>query len=163
MSNSDVTLTWEKAMRAAWGYVHANELERAAVTGSVLRRKKAVHDVDLLVIPAPGVALPKAEKPLNVCVTTRECWEPALMQYGPAVESVIGTRARAKARGYTLNQYGLWRGGELVSRSAEDICALVEATVSQWVVRSLGGDLVLVPCHRRKARCSLSVSAGGVA
>lgn len=145
MSTTGVELTWDEAMRLAHRYVraHEGEFERAAVVGSVLRRKPMVHDVDLLVIPAPGVTFQKPEKPLNVFVTTHECWEPALMQYGPAVESVIGQRSRAKALGFTLSQYGLRRGPDFVSRDAEEICGLIGATVSEWVLRSLDGDLVL--------------------
>lgn len=148
MSKSDTKIEWAEAMNCAEQFVvtYLPLLERVAVMGSTFRRKAQVHDVDLLVTPLPGVMLPKFEKPLNVFVTTSESWETAVMQYAPDVESVIGTRYRAKIRGFKLNQYGLFVGSEknwtLVSRSAQEIYQLVGMSMSQWVKKSLAGELV---------------------
>lgn len=132
---------WEYGEQLAreWAVAHDNEIERAAIVGSVLRKAEECHDVDILVIPKTGMTIIEADPPINIFITTRDAWEPALMQYAPSVGSTIGTRARAKEAGYKLNQYGLFHKEQLVTLSARRIVQVINATLSQWVDKSLNG------------------------
>ena len=130
----------------AWVEAHADQLERAAIVGSVLRDHPTCKDVDVLAVPKAGVK-PVALPPVNLFLTTHEGWEASVLQYAPGM-ATIGIRAKAKAKGYRLNQYGLYRGEMLVASGADEICRLAGVPLPVPVRRSLAGELVLIPLRK---------------
>jgi len=67
----------------------------------------------------------------DVLFTTPESWGAALMHTTGPKELNIAQRARAAARGLTLNEYGLFRGSERLAGASEE--EIYEALQMPWL------------------------------
>jgi len=142
-ANDRRNISYEEGIKLGKEYLASIEpsIIRGAIIGSLLRKHDFVHDIDILAILDEGYEIPKPNKPINLFLTTVECWEAALLQYAVGL-SVMAMRSNAKKRGYKLNQYGLFKEDVLLALTAKDICTLLEIPIPEPIVRSLSGELV---------------------
>lgn len=115
-------------------------MTHVAVCGSVRRERPEVGDIDLLVIGdlsrlrgenswwrwveggEKKATLEFEGRQVNVLATGWVAWGAAMLYFTGPHDYNIGMRRLAKSRGLKLNEYGLWRGNELLaSRSETDI------------------------------------------
>jgi len=143
--NERRNISYEEGIRLGHEYIAsiASDIIRGAIIGSLLRKHDYVHDIDILAILDEGCEIPKPQKPINLFLTTKACWEAALLQYAVGL-SVMAIRSNAKKRGYKLNQYGLFVGDTLRALTVKDICDLLEIPIPEPIVRSLSGEFVIV-------------------
>jgi DNA polymerase (family X) len=99
------------------------------IAGSIRRKKPMPTDIDILIIPRLGVEPIKREiatlgkiisagekrissriqgVKVDVVITDWQSWAPALMYLTGPAGANIWNRRLAMAKGYKLNQYGLW-------------------------------------------------------
>jgi DNA polymerase (family 10) len=142
--------------------------KRAMVAGSFRRRKETVGDLDVLVTSTdPEAAMDRlAANPLVVKVQARgdtkqtvrlrsglqldlrvvpeESFGAAAQYFTGSKEHNIVIRRRAQERGLKLNEYGLFRGDELVaSRTEEDVYAAVDLPWIPPELRENRGEIEL--------------------
>ncbi len=130
-----------------------------AFVGSFRRQLETCGDADLLVVPRSpadvfllGAVLHRAggktfvggsdfvyiqldNTPVNVFVTTPECWGSALQYTTGSREHNIAVRSYAKMRGLTANQYGVFHGAssEKIPGSSETESGFYAALGLRWV------------------------------
>ncbi len=149
------------------------EVKRIEMAGSVRRRKETVGDADLLVIsdkPKPVmdyfVSLPEAARVLahgetksaitlkngmnvDVRVVPEESYGAALSYFTGSKDHNVMLRQIAIKKGYTLNEYGLFRGkagakGRLVAgRSEEEIYKALDMSYIEPEMREMRGEIEL--------------------
>jgi len=123
--------------------------DRVAMAGSIRREKEEVGDIDLCFIPSPdpfnveafnsqlggmfGWQKPKRKsdplKPKRVglfeevqidfYITTKESWGAMLMFCTGSPQMNIRQRQIASAKGYKLNEKGLWEGDKMIAGATE--------------------------------------------
>ena len=112
------------------------------IVGSLRRQKQNPNDVDIILIPKDkgtiastmallGIRESGGEKreawivdevKVEVYYATEEAWGAFLLMYTGSKRLNISMRILAKTKGLMLNQYGLFRGIELIaSKTEEDI------------------------------------------
>jgi DNA polymerase (family 10) len=151
---------FETAMRAVPGVVHA------VVAGSVRRMQETIGDIDLLVTTsspttaiAAFIALPEVARimesgPTKVTVELKNGMQADLRviedaSFGAALQYFTGdkhhnveVRKIAIAKGYKLNEYGLWKGAKLVAAKTEE--AVYEKLGLAWMppeLRTASGEI----------------------
>jgi DNA polymerase (family 10) len=147
---------------------HLKSTQQAIVAGSFRRRKETVGDLDVLVTSVdPDEAMDRlAENPLVVKVLARgdtkqtvrlrsglqldlrvvpeDSFGAAAQYFTGSKEHNIVIRRRAQERGLKLNEYGLFRGEELVaSRTEEDVYAAVDLPWIPPELRENRGEIEL--------------------
>lgn len=92
------------------------------------RQHKFVHDIDILVVPRPGLEDLKLKKPewknVNFFLATKETVEPTLIHWGLG-KAIIHLKREAKKRGFKLTRYGLMLDDGTVVRDARKIFKLL--------------------------------------
>lgn len=120
-------------------------VSKAEIAGSIRRQRPAIRDVDIVVgcsernrlrvIAGLRQALPNAGKgevkvrgeirvaghvrQIDVSVTSLSSWGACMMYLTGSKEHNVLMRVKAKQMGYTLNEYGIWKGEELVASKTE--------------------------------------------
>jgi DNA polymerase (family 10) len=142
------------------------EVSRAAVAGSARRRKETVGDIDILAasrepakVTARFVALPEVEHvhaqgpgrtsvrlklglDADLRVVPEESWGAALCYFTGSKAHNVALRARAMARGWKLNEYGLFKGKKaLAGRSEEDIYRALGLAYIAPELREAAGEI----------------------
>ena len=115
---------------------------RMLIAGSLRRQKTFVHDIDIVAIVADETAQKRLDdwlanrfgrqangKParrgeirgmaVDIYIATPEDVGAQLLTWTGSAEYNIRMRAKAKRKGFKLNQYGLWRGDERVAGRTE--------------------------------------------
>jgi DNA polymerase (family 10) len=116
--------------------------EKLEIVGSIRRMKEYVNDVDVVLIPnfketirinmdAIGIHQSGGDKKeawivngvkVELYYATHDTWGAFVLMYTGSKEYNISMRVKAKGLGYILNQYGLFKGEELIAnRYEEDI------------------------------------------
>lgn len=113
--------------------------KRAEVVGSIRRKEKNPVDIDIVLIPKnrekleefmkkKGRFLQGGEKKsrfrvegvnVELYYTTPESWGATLLAYSSRFGAGIGLRVVARAKGFKLNQYGLFKKGKMVAGKTE--------------------------------------------
>jgi DNA polymerase (family 10) len=139
----DPTVRWDREFALVAGRKAASAIDplvsRLAYAGSVRRMRPDVGDVDLLVIPKPGLSWESIKSAvasvcedgrvvgrggkltgwvpvdgdavkLNVFFTDSESWGAALMFTTGSRKYNVACRAFARKKGLKLNEYGVWKG-----------------------------------------------------
>lgn len=150
---------------------------RAEVAGSVRRRKETIGDADILVIssdPKPVmdyfVSMPEVARVLahgetksaitlkngmdvDVRVVPEESYGSALAYFTGSKDHNVALRQTAIKKGYTLNEYGLFKGtkaakGKLVAgRSEEEIYRALGLDYVEPEMREMTGEVELALKH----------------
>ena len=125
--------TYENARKIALRWVShiamLSSTEKVAIVGSLRRKKNKVGDIDLQVIGNPsyiqqlfwdrGVELDSGDTKrqiyqlksgvmINIFYTAPHSWGSSLMHNTGSRTYNIRKRLHSKAKGYKLNQYGIW-------------------------------------------------------
>ena len=117
---------------------------KGAIVGSILRNHPTVKDVDVLIVPKEGVLEFPIPDGINLFKTPLESWECSVLHWATG-RAIIGIKAKAKLKGMTLNQYGLFdAAGTVITREVSDVCKLLDVMIPEPVEESLDGHLVLV-------------------
>tara|TARA_R100000963_G_C4608633_1_gene79802 strand:+ start:253 stop:750 length:498 start_codon:yes stop_codon:yes gene_type:complete len=103
--------------------------EKVAIVGSLRRKEEIVNDIDIQVIGSPSdirdmmwmagieatsegdrrcIYRLKSGVYLNIFFTQQHAWGSALMHNTGSKTYNIRRRLRSQAKGYKLNQYGIW-------------------------------------------------------
>lgn len=113
--------------------------EGIEIAGSIRRNKPNPVDIDIVLIPKDkekiinylrtrGKFIQGGDKRVTFRIegvktelyfTTPESWGATLLAYSSKKGSAIGLRILARAKGFKLNQYGLFRKGRLVAGRTE--------------------------------------------
>lgn len=127
----------------------AGAFVRAELSGSILRQKPEVGDVDIVAIAGPNAAdfliaqfgLQKNKKParcglvegvqIDIVLTTAEAWGAAMMFYAGPAELNIRQRAFAKRQGCLLNEKGLWKDEVRVAGETQE--GIYAALGMSWI------------------------------
>lgn len=138
---------------------------RYQICGSFRRGRAQVKDLDVLVIGdyvqtynavvAEGwpivVGQPDSKQHIlrfmvgglliDLMFVTEEVWGTAAMHHTGPVEVNIIQRARAKKRGMSLNQFGLWKGEEkIASKTEEEVYKALEIEYMTPEEREIAGN-----------------------
>lgn len=109
------------------------------IAGSIRRKEKKAKDIDIVLIPKniekikntlskKGKFLQGGDKRMTFRIegikvelyfTKPESWGATLLSYSSRVGSAIGLRIYARARGFKLNQYGLYKKGKQIAGKTE--------------------------------------------
>jgi DNA polymerase (family 10) len=126
------TWTLEVAEQAAIEFMHrirtnmGSGIGRMEVCGSIARRVPEVHDIDILAVSEEmkgtlaRLTTPEGI-PVDVYYTSEESWGAFQMFLTGSAAYNVMMRAKAKAKGFKLSQYGLFNRetGELVASKTE--------------------------------------------
>jgi DNA polymerase (family 10) len=148
-------------------------VERAAVAGSIRRRRETIGDLDFLVVapvPAPVmaffVALPEVEHvygqgPTKAMVRLRsgldadlrvmssESWGAALNYFTGSKDHNVALRRIAIERGYKLNEYGVFDGDRAIAgRTEEEVYAALGLAYVPPELRENRGEIELARADR---------------
>lgn len=113
--------------------------KRIKIAGSIRRKEKSPKDIDFIIIPKnkkkikellnkKGKFLQGGDKKLyfkiqkikvEIYFTTEKSWGAILLAYSSKKGSAIGLRILARAKGFKLNQYGLFKKGKYVAGKTE--------------------------------------------
>lgn len=116
---------------------------RIEIGGSIRRHKKDPTDIDIILIPKNEISKEEIEEVLSkkgkrvlggeqkayfkiegveveIYYTTPEEWGAALMAYSSPFGASIGLRVIARAKGFKLNQHGLFKKGKMVAGKTEE-------------------------------------------
>jgi len=114
--------------------------KKIQTAGSIRRKEKNPRDIDIVLIPKDRLKLEDCMEKLGSKVqggekesiwkvqgvkvelyyTTGENWGATLLAYSSRKGAGIGLRIIARLNGFKLNQYGLWRKGEMVAGRTEE-------------------------------------------
>jgi len=162
---------------------------RYAFAGSYRRGREDCGDGDLLILPKPSEAGKRDSSwrgalesgfeyllggvsrqriliegfPVDVIATTPEAWGAALCYLTGSRWHNIAMRVRAKDHGFTLNEYGLWRGKRRIAGRTE--AEIYRALGLRWhppACREGGYRLYAIRAPRTNYRPSLRSPSGGV-
>jgi len=113
--------------------------KKISVAGSIRRREKTHKDMDIVLIPKERLKLEDFMKTrgkflqggehestwkvegivVELYYTVSEEWGATLLAYSSEKGSAIGLRKIAKAQGFKLNNYGLWKGKKRIAGKTE--------------------------------------------
>ncbi|MCC7017270.1 MAG: DNA polymerase/3'-5' exonuclease PolX [Rhodospirillales bacterium] len=142
------------------------EVSRAAVAGSVRRRKETVGDIDIQAaakepakVAERFVALPEVEHvyakgpgrtsvrlklglDADLRVVPEESWGAALCYFTGSKAHNVALRARAMAKGCKLNEYGLFKGKtSLAGKSEEEVYRALGLAYIEPELREAAGEI----------------------
>ncbi|MGA2129994.1 MAG: hypothetical protein ABSG05_00035 [Candidatus Pacearchaeota archaeon] len=117
--------------------------KKIEIGGSIRRKSKNPTDIDIILIPKNEGSKKEIEEVLSrkgkrvlggeqkayfkidgveteIYYTTPEEWGAALMAYSSPFGASIGLRVIARAKGFKLNQHGLFKHGKMVAGRTEE-------------------------------------------
>lgn len=109
-------------------YINENFPEKIMwqYVGSIIRGKKPGHDIDVLVV-VPGTELYKIKRihidnvPVDIILTSPDIYQTVKMWWGSGKKYITALASIAKAKGYKLSPYGLFKDGILITRDEHEI------------------------------------------
>lgn len=169
-----LSLAWPLSERVAASLREALGESAVEPAGSIRRRRETVGDIDLLVASDDPARVLKAVRSLprtreilasgptkisfltreqfqvDVRIVPRESWGSALLYFTGSKAHNIALRDRAIAKGWKLNEYGLFdaQGARIASATEEAVYA---ALGLEWIppeIREQQGEIELAALHR---------------